>query len=213
MLSLDNPAIPRCYWESTAESSLTNWYCIRRSRFGLVIGRAVTFIRGITLPEWSTIPTTSNHHTRSAGWKHLREHSLAENCSWRCLDEHTFEVIITQVNRCSWRRVNHCSGRWYDKRKWWYGFPGNLPQVHMDEKRNLTWRNDCGQWKMIGAPSNGRMSSVPTSTLTWRMISAMARALERWRDFQASLIYAKQGQVCILKKVQMRPIMISERTK
>jgi hypothetical protein len=35
------------------------------------------------------------------------------------------------------------------------------------------------QLEMISAPSIGRMSSVPTTALTWRMISATARAPER----------------------------------
>jgi hypothetical protein len=52
---------------------------------------------------------------------------------------------------------------------------------------NHTWRRNgkhtrrrAGeQLEMISAPSTGRMSSVPTSAPTWRMISATATAPER----------------------------------
>jgi len=40
-------------------------------------------------------------------------------------------------------------------------------------------RNAGEQLEMISAPSTGRTSSVPTSTPTWRMICATARAPER----------------------------------
>jgi len=53
------------------------------------------------------------------------------------------------------------------------------------------------QLDMISAPSTGRMSSVPTSALTSRMISATARAPERWCEDQASLIYAEWVQLCL----------------
>jgi len=42
-----------------------------------------------------------------------------------------------------------------------------------------TRRNAGEQLEMISAPSTGRMSSVPTSAPTRRMISATARAPER----------------------------------
>jgi hypothetical protein len=42
-----------------------------------------------------------------------------------------------------------------------------------------TWRKAGEQLEMISAPSTGRMSSVPTSAPTRRMISATARAPER----------------------------------
>jgi len=42
-----------------------------------------------------------------------------------------------------------------------------------------TWWKAGEQLEMISAPSTGRMSSVPTSAPTRRMISATARAPER----------------------------------
>ena len=42
-----------------------------------------------------------------------------------------------------------------------------------------TRRRAAEQLEMISAPSTGRMSSVPTSAPTWRMISATIRAPER----------------------------------
>jgi hypothetical protein len=42
-----------------------------------------------------------------------------------------------------------------------------------------TWRKAGEQLEMISAPSTVRMSSVPTSAPTWRMISATIRAPER----------------------------------
>jgi hypothetical protein len=42
-----------------------------------------------------------------------------------------------------------------------------------------TRRRAGEQLEMISAPSTGRMSSVPTSAPTWRMISATSNAPER----------------------------------
>jgi hypothetical protein len=68
--SLDNPEIHSCYWKSTSESSLTNLYGTRRSRNRLVVGRATTYKRGMTVPESKPTPTASNHRTGSAARKH-----------------------------------------------------------------------------------------------------------------------------------------------
>ena len=54
-----------------------------------------------------------------------------------------------------------------------------------DSKHTWRWngthnrRNAGEQLEMISAPSTWRTSSVPTSTPSWRMISASARAPER----------------------------------
>ena len=54
-----------------------------------------------------------------------------------------------------------------------------------DNKHTWRWsgkqtqRKAAGQLEMISEPSAGRMSSVPTSAQTARMISATARAPER----------------------------------
>ena len=88
-LSLDNPEIHSSYWKSTSESSLINRYGTRRSRNGLVVGRATTYNRGMIVPESKSTPTSSNHSTGSAGRKHLGAHLLAENRSWRLVNERT----------------------------------------------------------------------------------------------------------------------------
>jgi len=58
-----------------------------------------------------------------------------------------------------------------------------------------TRRKASEQLEMISAPSTGRMTSVPTSAPTWRMISATARAPERWWPDQASSIYDEWVQL------------------
>jgi len=51
---------------------------------------------------------------------------------------------------------------------------------HTWRRSGMHTRRRAGeQLEMISAPSTGRMSSVPTSAPTWRMISATARAPER----------------------------------
>jgi len=86
-LSLDNPEIHSCYWKSTSEPSLINRNGTRRSRNGLVVCRATTFKRGMTVLESKSTLTASNHCTGSAGRKHLGAHLPAENRSWRLVDE------------------------------------------------------------------------------------------------------------------------------
>ena len=165
--SLDNPEIHSCYWKSTSESSLTNVYGTRRNRNRLVVGRATTYKRGMTVPESKPTPTASNHRTGSAGRKHLGAHLPAE--------------ITSSVNKRTWRRVNSAPG---DEAA------SEFRKRYMDTQTSdskHTWRrcgkhtrrNACEQLEMISAPSTGRMSSVPTSAPTWRMISATARAPER----------------------------------
>jgi len=80
---------------------------------------------------------------------------------------------------------------------------GEESTVHLEMKRHVnsenndvdtqtsdskhTWRKSgkhtrrkaSEQLEMISAPSTGRMSSVPTSAPTWRIISATIRAPER----------------------------------
>ena len=109
--SLDNPEIHSCYWKSTSESSLINRYGTRRSRNGLVVGRATTYKRGMTVPESKSTPTSSNHSTGSAGRKYLGAHLPAENRSWRLVDERTLEEITSRANKLTWRRVNQCNWR------------------------------------------------------------------------------------------------------
>jgi len=97
------PNIHSCYWESTSESILANWYGTQRSRDGLVVGRATTYKRGMTIADSKTTPTASNYRTGSAGMKHLRAHLPAETCSRR------------SVKKPTWRRVNPSTWRWNDR--------------------------------------------------------------------------------------------------
>jgi len=94
----------------------------------------------------------------SVSWKR----SLAESTStWRRVNQMKRQVnseiddVDTQTcdNKHTWRR----SGK--------------------HTRRKAGERNQ--QLEMISAPRTGRMSSVPTSAPTWRMISATARAPER----------------------------------
>ena len=51
---------------------------------------------------------------------------------------------------------------------------------HTCRRSGMHARKKAGeQLEMISAPSTGRMTSVPTSAPTWRMISATIRAPER----------------------------------
>ena len=198
--SLDNPEMHSCYWKSTSESSLTNLYGTRRNRNRLVVCRATTYKMGMTVPESKSTPTASNHRTGSAGRKHLGEHLPAKNRSWRL------------VNKRTWRIVNQCTCRWND----------DVDTQTSDSEHTWRWsgkhtRRNTGehnqQLEMISAPSTGRMLSVPTSAPTWRMISATARAPEKWWEDQVSLIYAERLQLCLPKQFRTRPKMISECTE
>jgi len=148
------PRIHSCYWKSTSESSLTNRYGTRRSRNGLVAGRATTYKRGMTVPESKSTPTSSNHRTGSAGRKHLGAHLPAENRTWRLVNKQNDDVDTqTSDSEHTWRRNGKHTRRKAGER--------------------------TGQLEMISAPSTGRMSSVPISAPTRRMISATATAPER----------------------------------
>jgi len=159
----DNPEILSCYLKSTSESSLINHYGTRRSRNGLVLCRATTYKRGMTVPESTTTPTASNHHTGSAGRKYLGVHLPAKNRSSRLVDECTLEEITRRVNK-----------------------QNNDMHTQISDS-NYTWRrsgkhtrkNAGEQLEMKSAPSTGRMSSVRTGAPTWRMISATTRTPER----------------------------------
>ena len=153
-LNLGDPEIHSCYWKSTSESSLTNRSGTRRSRNGLVVCRATTYKGGMTVPESKPTPTASNHRTGSAGRKHLGAHLPAENRTWRLVNKQNDDVDTqTSDSEHTWRR-----NRKHTRRK-------------VGERTE--------QLEMISAPSTGRMSSVPTSGPTRRMISTTARALEK----------------------------------
>jgi len=62
---------------------------------GLVVCRATTYKRGMTVPESKSTLTARNHHTGSAGRKHLGAHLPTENHSWRLVNEHTLEEITS----------------------------------------------------------------------------------------------------------------------
>ena len=62
------------------------------------------------------------------------------------------------------------------------------------------------QLEIISAPSTGRMSSVPTSTPTSRrIISATAKAPERWWEDQLNVTYAEWVQLCLPKHLWTWP--------
>jgi len=98
-LILVDTEILSCYWKPTSESILTNRYGTRRSRNGLVFEQATTYKRGMTETETNLTPTASNHRTGSATRKHLGVYLLAENRSWRLVNECTLEEIATRVNK------------------------------------------------------------------------------------------------------------------
>jgi len=129
-LSLDNPKIHNCHWKSTSESSLTNWYSTWRSRNGLVIGRAMTYNRGMTVPELNPTPTASNHRTRSAARKHLGAHLPAENRSWRLVDECTLEEITSSVNKQL--EKSQPDETTSELRDWRCGYPAQWLQAHLE---------------------------------------------------------------------------------
>jgi len=97
-LSLDIPEIHSCYGKSTSESILTNRYGTRRSRNGLVVGRATTYKRGMTMPEsQQLLPRTITVSEVPRG--STKAHLPAENRSWRLVDECTMEEITSRVNK------------------------------------------------------------------------------------------------------------------
>jgi len=150
-LSLDNPEKHSCYLKSTSESNLINRYGTRRSRNGLVVCRTTMYESGITVPESKPTPTASNYPTGNAWRKHLGVHLPAENRSWRLVNKQNDDVDTeTSDSEHTWRRCG-----------------------------KHTRRKAGEQLEMIGAPSTGRMSSVPTSAPTWRMISGTARSPEK----------------------------------
>ena len=91
--------IHSCYWKRTSLN-------------GLVVGWAMTYKRGMTVPESKPTPTASNQRTGNARRKHLGVHLLEENRSLRLVDECTLEEITSRVNKRMWRRVNQCTWRW-----------------------------------------------------------------------------------------------------
>jgi len=106
--------------------------------------------RGMTVPESKTTSTASTHRTGSAGRKHLGAHLPAENRSWRIVNKQK-EDVDTQTS----------------------------DSEHTSRRNGKHTRSKASeQLEMISAPSTGRMSCVPTSALTWRMISATANAQE-----------------------------------
>jgi len=134
-----------------------------RSRNKIVVGRATMYKRGMTVPESKTTPTACNHHTRSAERQHLAAHLPAENRSSRLQDECTLEEITSWVNKQNDDMDTQMSDSNYSWRR----------------NRKHTQRKAGEQLEMISTPSTERMSSVPTSALTRRMISVTARALQR----------------------------------
>ena len=141
-LSLDNPKIHNCYWKSTSESSLTNWYGTRRSRNGLVVGRATTYNRGMTVPESNPSATASNHRTGSSARKHLGAHLPAENRSWRLVDECTLEEITSRVNNhLEKSQPDETTSELRDRR---CGYPAKWQQGHLQKERKAypeeSWR-------------------------------------------------------------------------
>jgi len=110
-INLDNPQIHICYLKSTSESSLINRYGTQRCRDELVICRATTYNRGMTVLESKTTPTTSIHRTGSAGRKHIGAHLPAENRRWTLVNKCTGRM----VNQCNWR----CNDKWIQKTMIW----------------------------------------------------------------------------------------------
>jgi len=159
-----------------------------------------------TKPEWISHRRSydihnGDDHTGSAGRKHLGAHLPAENRSWRSVDERTLDEITSRANKCTWRRVNSATG------------DETTSELRNDDVDTQTsdskhtcrksgqhsrrWMGERNQQLEISALSTGRMSSVPTSAPTRRIISATARARERWWDDQASLIYAERVHLCL----------------
>jgi hypothetical protein len=100
-LSLHNPEIHSCYWNSTSESTLTSQYGTRRSHNGLVVGYDLHM---------------GDDRTGSAARTHLGAHLPAANRRWRLVDQGTLTEITSRVNKRIWTRVNQCTLRWNDKR-------------------------------------------------------------------------------------------------
>jgi len=81
--------------------------------------------------------------------------------------------------------------------------------------RTHAWKNlgKCTeQLAMISSPSTSWMLSVPTSALTWRMISAITGAPQRWCEDQASLTYDEQVQLYLPKQFRTTQKILSEYT-
>ena len=212
-LSLDNPKINSCHWESTAESSLTNWDGARRSHNALVVVGAMTYTRQMTVPESKATSTTSYHGSRSAERKHFGAYLLAENCSCRLVDKLILEVITAECIRvCGEESTSAPGGETTSEND-------DLDTQTSDSKHtwrrngNHTGRKASKQFDVISALSTGQMWSVPTSAPTRRMISATARAPGGWCDDQAGLIYAEWVQLCQLKHFWTSLILISRNAK
>lgn len=73
---------------------------------------------GMTISASKSLSTASNRCTISAGQKHLEGHLLADNYTWRLVDECTLEEIISRVSKYRWRWVNQCTCRWYNTWTW-----------------------------------------------------------------------------------------------
>ena len=124
----------------------------------------MTYNKWMTVSESKQPPTGPNRHTGSAGRKQLVAHLPAENCRWRLVIEPTLEEITSsqQANNVIDTHTSDSQHTWRRSGKQSRGIAAEHTQ----------------QLEMISVPSKLRMSSVPTSALTWRMISGTARAPE-----------------------------------
>jgi len=152
----------------------------------------MTYKRGMTVPQSQPNASASNHHTGSAGKKHLGTHLPAENRSWRIVNVRTLEKISSWVNK----HVEKRQPVHLEMKRQVHSENNEIDTDRSDTKptsrrsRNHTWRKTGkrNQQLEICAPSTGRMSRVPTSAPIWRMISATAWATEISSEKQATLI-------------------------
>jgi len=165
----------------TANATITQ----SRSHMRWVVSHARTYTRGITILELNSIATASYQCTGCTWPRILRPHLAAPNCSWRLLNQCTLEEITSRVNK----HMKQSQLVHWEMKGQMNSEKDNTHTQTSDSKH--TWRGrekhtgrkagkGTKQCDMIHVLSTGWISSVPTSALNSKRLSATADTLDWW---------------------------------